>query len=397
MKYKNLNKQYLFVRTITILTLFSLILPSTMGFTFFEINDSDENIFNHSPGEVLCEKSAGSLGATLAVIDYDGDGDKDYIEGSFHDIFFITNDDDQFHKQLYCTLDEYNGYADVLDQGAIASAELNNDGQEDFITGGVQGFVRIFINNNSKSGLPQFIEHELAKFGQTVYGITVADFNVDGWMDFAVSHATSPFEYATITIFYNQKDLSFSQKDVYQHDTYIRDLKSGDFDGDGDIDLLFSYSKSIWHGDWPLKLIGVYSLLKNKGDDTFEPEEIIAERGRDLFFYLGINMYMTIQSRIRHILGLNRYGPQLTCADYDDDGYVDFLVGDNSGKVEHFINMGNGDFESGGVIHRYGHLSWGLASGDFDGDGDIDVIVSANNRYNDFEGNVWLIENHLYD
>jgi hypothetical protein len=369
-----------------------------MGFTFFGINDSDENIFNHGPGEVLCKKSAGSPGATLALIDYDGDGDKDYIEGSFHDIFIITNNDGQFQKIYYDHLplrDDF--YADVLDKGAIASADLNNDGQEDFITGGSQGFIRIFINNDSQSGLPRFEVYEVGEFGQAAYGVTVADFNEDGWMDFAVSYATSPFEYATITIFYNQQDLTFSQKDVYQYDSYIKDLKSGDFDGDGDIDLLFSYSKYIWHGDWPLNLIGVYSLLKNKGDDTFEPEKIIAERGRDLFMYFGVNIYMTIQSRIRHFLGLNRFGPQLTCGDYNDDGDIDFLVGDNSGKVEHFINTGAGDFESGGVIHRYGHLSWGLASGDVDGDDDIDVLVSANDNYETLEGNVWLIENHLYD
>ena len=104
---------------------------------------------------------------------------------------------------------------------------------------------------------------------------------------------------------------------------------------------------------------------------------------------------MKIQVRIRNFLGLDRFNPELTSADYDADGDIDFLVGDNSGKVEHFINDGYGNFVSNGVIHWYGHLSWGLTSGDFDGDGDIDFLVAANNKYGTLEGNVWLKRNQL--
>ena len=175
---------------------------------------SSLNCFNSGPGEIINKKSAGSPGATLASIDYDGDGDMDYIEGSFFDIFICTNNQDNFQRELYYILEDYNGYPDTLDYGAIVSVDINNDGQEDFITGGTQGFVRIFINNNSQSGIPQFNMNEIAKFGQAVYGLTVADFNDDGWMDFAASHATSPLGYSTISIFYNQGDLTFTQKDV---------------------------------------------------------------------------------------------------------------------------------------------------------------------------------------
>ena len=356
----------------------------------------DDNCFDKGPGEIINEKSAGSPGATLASIDYDGDGDMDYIEGSFFDIFICTNNQDNFQRELYYILEDYNGYPDTLDAGAIVAVDINNDGQEDFITGGTQGFIRIFINNNSQSGIPQFDMNKIAKFGQAVYGLSVADFNDDGWMDFAASHATRPLGYSTISIFYNQGDLTFTQKDVYSiYEHHVKDLESGDFDNDGDIDLLFAYTEYIWYDDLPWNLIGVYCMLENEGDETFGSEKVIAERGRDLFFYFGPYFYMKIQVRIRNFLGLDRYNPQLTSADYDADGDIDFLVGDNSGKVEHFINDGYGNFVSNGVIHWYGHLSWGLTSGDFDGDGDIDFLVAANNKYGTLEGNVWLKRNQL--
>ena len=242
---------------------------------------------------------------------------------------------------------------------------------------------------------PKFDTNSLTKFGQSAYGVAVADFNHDGWMDFAVSHATSPLDYSTITIFYNQGNLTFKQKDVYHLDyDYIHELDADDYDGDGDIDLLFTKTLSTWHGDWAINVMGVYSLLKNEGNETFGPAKVIAERGRDLSFYLGLGFYLTIQCRIRHYFGFNRINPHVTSADYDNDGDIDFLVGDNSGMVEFFINDGHGDFSSEEVIHRYGHLSWGLASADFDGD--IDFIVAALNGYETYDdGSVWLKRNQL--
>jgi hypothetical protein len=253
----------------------------------------DTTIFDKSPGEVINEKNEASPSATLASIDYDGDGDLDYIQGSFDEIFISTNYRDYFQKIYYYKLPPRdNFYADALDQGAIVSADLNNDGQEDFIVGGVQGFIRMFINNNSESGIPRFDMSVLAKFGQAAYGLTAADFNDDGWMDFAACYATSPFQintpsnYSAITIFYNQGDLTFTQKNIcYNYMYYIGDLESGDFDGDGDIDILFAYSKYIFHGSWPLNLIGVYCLLENEGDEVFGPEKVVAERGHDVYFY----------------------------------------------------------------------------------------------------------------
>ncbi|MBS3778127.1 MAG: VCBS repeat-containing protein [Candidatus Thermoplasmatota archaeon] len=360
---------------------------------------SETDIFDSGPGELinpLVEKTA-----SLAVIDYDGDGDLDYVEGRSIAIFIATNNDGQFEKKLIHMFDEPDpdsGYWENLNWGAIAVADLNNNGQQDLIVGGVQGRVRLFINNNSQPGEPRFDKSSIVKFGQTAWGIGVADFNDDGWMDFAVSHATSPWNYSTITMFYNNGDLTFTQEDIYHQEvTYIKDLAAGDFTGNGHIDLIYTRNGADIRGGWHINVIGRYYLLENNGDDTFGSEKLIAERGRNLSFYLGIGFYMRVQRHIRSfLLGLERINPQLAVADFNGDGSLDFVVGDNNGMIELFLNDGQGDFVSEGVIHRYGQYSWGLTAGDFNEDGYPDLLVGALERYEDESSEyVWLKYNQL--
>lgn len=361
------------------------------------INNDNAVLFNSGNGELI-KDMAGSVSSSLGAIDYDNDGDLDLIEGADNYINILTNKQGEFIRQSFYMLPNKNGYGDDLDRVPFPVGDFNNDGKQDFLVGGVQGIIRLFINNNSQPDTPNFTNYTIAEFGQYVRGIAVADFNDDGWLDFAASYATSPIEYSTITLFYNQGDLTFSQDNIYRlDDNYIQDLATGDFDNDGDIDLIFTKSiyKIKWDG-WPINIKGTYVFLENNGNNSFPSERVIATRGHDLPLYYGIVIHQLIQQPIKHFLGINRFNPQMTTADFDNDGNLDFVVGDNSGKIELWLNEGQGNFESNGVINRYGHLSWGLTSGDFDSDGDIDLLVSALPRYSDFfEGQIWLKKNQL--
>jgi hypothetical protein len=69
--------------------------------------------------------------------------------------------------------------------------------------------------------------------------------------------------------------------------------------------------------------------------------------------------------------------PQVSSADFDQDGDEDIIVGGNCGRVKLFKNDGTGVFTDEGVIFDYGDVSWGIDTVDFNKDGYPDFIVSA--------------------
>lgn len=221
-----------------------------------------------------------------------------------------------------------------------------------------------------------FDVYEIIDFGQTAYGLTAADFNKDGNMDFAVAYADSPFTHSTISIFYNNGNLEFTQEDVFTFSySYIESLVSGDFDGDDYIDLIFTYSE--FNSEW-VYIYGVISILYNDGNNNFGNRTKIVGQGSGIPYDPE-----------------GRFAPHITTADYDNDAGLDFLVGDNSGKVELYLNNGLGNFTSAGIINDWGLCSWGVTSADYDNDRDIDFLVAV--ALNSNWGYVYLKRNQLIE
>ena len=216
---------------------------------------------------------------------------------------------------------------------------------------------------------PFFEINDLIDFGQTAWGATSADFNNDGYVDFAVSSADSPKTRSTITIFYNNENLEFTQDEVYiLPSKYIKDLDSGDYDRDGDIDLMFTYSET--QGSHYTN--GIINLLYNNGENQFENSTMIA----------------------RHI---DRIHPELASADFDLDDDLDFICGENPGNVELYLNNGSGNYTSAGIIDDWGMASWGVAAADFDEDGDNDFVVAAQTEQGGaiyLKHNQWIESNY---
>lgn len=236
---------------------------------------------------------------------------------------------------------------------------------------------------------PLFNVSDLEDLGQTAYGFTPNDFNNNGYMDFAVSWSTSTslesLPYAFISIYYNNKDGTFTREEVYTHAFdyefrgAINDLDSGDFNGNGHIDLLFTYSESVPWDDLRKKTNGTVNLLFNDGMGNFCNETMIVRHCSDISDLNG------------------RYNPVVSCFDFNNNGLIDFAIGDNSGIVELYQNMGSGEFVSAGIIHEYGRLSWGIAHGDFTGDGAIDLIISAENEDERGRGHIYLKKNRFVE
>ncbi len=220
---------------------------------------------------------------------------------------------------------------------------------------------------------PFFKVHDIIDFGQAAWGVASADVNKDGKLDFAVSWATSPWTQSTISVYYNNGDGTFSREDVFtitQPDArYFEALNAGDYDNDGDIDLLYTYNEYVpWY-----YTNGTVNMLFNDGENHFGNSTMIAHH--------------------EPINGSKRINPKITSADFDKDGHIDFLVGDNSGLVEFYKNDGIGHFTSAGIYYIGGEMSWGLSSADFNNDGYVDFIVTEN-KYPDLTtGSIYLVLN----
>jgi enediyne biosynthesis protein E4 len=212
-----------------------------------------------------------------------------------------------------------------------------------------------------------------------------ADFDGDGWPDIYVAGDTSPS-----LLFRNNRDGTFTEQGLESGVALSEDgqaqagmgLGIGDFDTDGSLDIF----KTHFRADTPV-------LYRNTGKGNF----------RDVTLRAGL----AVETRF--------VGWGAGMVDLDNDGLPDifFATGMVYPEVERkqpecpyktpcvvYRNLGGGKFEQlfgeAGPGSSEAHSSRGVAFGDFDNDGDIDILVMNMNEApsllrNDMSGaNHWL-------
>ena len=197
---------------------------------------------------------------------------------------------------------------------------------------------------------------------------TTTDFNNDGWPDIYVACDST-----ASTLYRNNRDGTFTDVAVEAGCAYNEDgqaqagmgVATGDYNGDGLIDIF----KTHFSDDLP-------ALYKNSGRDYFEDASRAAGFDHTRYVEWGTGL-----------------------ADFDNDGWPDILIatGNVYPEVEKIFkeyphrsprllyqNLGNGGFREVTAQMGPGILSpkssRGCAFGDFDNDGDIDVLVMNMNE-----------------
>lgn len=286
-------------------------------------------------------------GSGSAFLDYDKDGDLDLFVGSYIDFDVKTAPTPETGPCLYKGLMVACGPPGLT--GGVNTLYQNNGNGT-------------FTDVSEKSGIRKTL-------GTYALGVLVADFDNDTWPDIYVANDSSP-----AALYHNNKDGTFTDIGAESGAAYSGDGKpqagmgvsAGDFDGDGWLDIF----KTNFSGD-------TSTLYRNLGKNSFD----------DVTFAGGI--------------GLNTRWLGWGCGffDPDNDGWLDILLvnGHVYPEVEKltteagypqrkvlYRNLRNKSFQD--VTEKIGGAlleptaSRGCAFGDFDNDGDVDVVINPVNE-----------------
>ena len=283
-----------------------------------------------------------SFGTSAAWVDFDRDGKLDlfvanYVQWSSKNDLWCSLDG---ASKSYCTPESYKGSAPKLYHNL-------GDGR--------------FVDVAAKAGVGDASSKSL--------GITILDYNNDGWPDLFVANDTQPNK-----LYRNNKNGTFTDDGLAAGVAFGEDgvargamgADAADYDRTGRSHLLV--------GNFTNQMLALYH---NEGNGLFVDESPRSNMGKSSLLSLTFGAFFF---------------------DYDLDGYLDILCA--NGHIEEeinrvqpkiqfrqpplvFHNLGKGRFAE--VSKELGTditkplVARGAAYGDFDNDGDLDFVIAQNN------------------
>jgi len=239
----------------------------------------------------------------------------------------------------------------------------------------------VFVENQTSSNI--------ASDGESTYGTKLGDLDGDGDLDAVTIHS-----HDFIQVKINDGTGVFGEADyVYSGGEYFR-LELADVDDDNDLDIVaLSFgadgNTDIWKNDGT----GQFSLFQNVSSGIYANHSKLADLDGDgdldlfqtaridqfdqLIFKNDGNGTFTLFSTITP----NTYSKAgVALADFDGDGDIDAVMSSASSTSdnEYWTNDGNGNFTYVASYHdTLGSGYYGIDHGDFDNDGDEDFVVLA--------------------
>jgi hypothetical protein len=292
--------------------------------------------------------------------DFNGDGKLDvagadnasagmgYVAGAF-----LGNGDGTFSNYH-----QINSIVQLSYASQLVAADFNGDGKLDVAIAAFDG-IEVYLGNGDgtfQSVLPP-------PGGNAVYAEAVGDFNGDGKLDIVGLAATQvPTQYI-LEVFLGNGDGTFQTPTTgYTVSNTTFEIFAADLNGDHHLDLI------ALEGDYSHPANNTMTVLLGNGDGTFQSGTIYPVGGD-----IGAGVV----------------------ADVNADGKLDVALADSTNTVPSTaILLGNGDgtFKSPLIVPAAADL--GIAAGDFNNDGKLDLAISA---YNSKNGVLLLLQDYAPD
>ncbi len=290
----------------------------------------------------------GNYPVASATGDFNGDGRADLVvvnQNSNTVSVLLGNGDGTFKPKT--------DYAVGATSTSVAVGDFNGDGKLDVATANFGGkSVSVLLGNGDGTFKPRT---DIALATMPV-SLTVGDFNADGKLDLVV--ATEDLSNDYVNILRGNGDGTFQAPVSTITDSAPKGsalnlepfstIKTGDFNGDGKLDLVVVNNKDFINLRSGLFYQGgSVSVLLGNGDGTLQAPQITAVGSSPRTVAVG---------------------------DFNGDGRPDFVVGNYiSGTLSVFMNTG-GSFSTTTIA--LGGAPFALAAADLNGDGRTDLAVS---------------------
>jgi len=278
----------------------------------------------------------------------------------------------------------------------VELADLTLDGELDLIVGNQFQANKIYINPGDgifgSNGLGAI---SFGTAGDT-RSLTIADFNGDGQPDIAVGNSNQPNQlYIIPASYFSHQSVPLTGTDVGDASDDTRSLSSGDFDGDGLVDLFVgnSFQPNKLHLGIGTGLSDIAIDIGAEQDDTrsivvadFDADGrldvVVCNAGEQRRIYLNSGSTKAL-SAARGV-ALQSYGEHdASCSaasgSASTEDFADIAIASTNRMTTLYSNPGTGDFSSvfPSVV---GVVAHSIVTGDFNSDGFPD-LVSRNRVY----------------
>ncbi len=312
------------------------------------INNTDGTFTKQTTG-ILVSELSGALAASWA--DLDNNGYKDVVIANNVDNrdFIYLNNNQTLVGIEEALLEESNSYSH-----SVSFVDYDNDSFVDiYVSDYFESKANKLYRNNGDGSFDRIEEGPLVNQAVSSVGSTWGDVNNDGFMDVFV-----PVRQDQNLLFINNGDRSFTKLEMGDNASSVG-CSFADIDNDGDLDLFVANASKEDN-----------FLYRNDGTGNFTllADSPVSQGGGD------------------------SHGSVF--GDFNNDGWLDLFVSNDRNGVKFFyLNDGEGNFlriTNIPIVAPEGN-SFGVASSDYDNDGDLDIAIANHSDGNNFiytnEGN----------